>query len=129
MPITPEGTVGKQLSADGKLLVAIDSEGRFWLYPIAGGRPRELIGIKPGEDIIRWSDNDKSLFVVSDEIPAKIYRVEVLDGRRRLVHMLAPSDAAGLWNIWPVLITPDGKSYVYSDYRVLSELYLANGLR
>jgi DNA-binding winged helix-turn-helix (wHTH) protein len=129
VPITPESTVGKQLSADGKLLVAIDSEGRFWLYPIAGGRPRELIGIKPGEDIIRWSDNNKSLFVVSDEIPAKIYRVEVLDGRRQLVHTLAPSDAAGLWNIWPVLITPDGKSYVYSDYRVLSELYLANGLR
>jgi hypothetical protein len=67
--------------------------------------------------------------LVSDEIPAKIYRVEVLDGRRQLVHPLAPSDAAGLWNIWPALITPDGKSYVYSDYRVLSELYLANGLR
>jgi hypothetical protein len=116
------------VSADGKLLVAIDSEGRFWLYPIGEGRPRELLGIKPGEDIIRWSDNDKSLFVVSDGIPAKIYRVEVLDGRRQLVYTLAPSDAAGLWNIWPVLITPDGKSYVYSDYRVLSDLYLANGL-
>jgi hypothetical protein len=38
-------------------------------------------------------------------------------------------DAAGVWDvIWPVLITPDGKSYVYSDYRILSELHLANGL-
>jgi hypothetical protein len=24
---------------------------------------------------------------------------------------------------------PDGKSYVYSDYRILSDLYLVSGLR
>ena len=60
---------------------------------------------------------------------ASIYRVEFLAGRRELVYTLAPHDASGLWSIWPVLITPNGKTYVYSDYRVLSELYLANGLR
>jgi hypothetical protein len=29
----------------------------------------------------------------------------------------------------PVTLTPDGKSYAYSDYRILSDLYLARGLR
>ena len=66
---------------------------------------------------------------MGEGIPAGIYGVEVLTGRRQLVYKLAPSDAAGLWNFLAVLITPDGKSYVYSDYRILSELYLANGLR
>jgi hypothetical protein len=66
---------------------------------------------------------------VSNGIPARIYRVEVLAGRLQLVYTLVPTDAAGLWNIWPVLITPNGKSYVYSEYRILSDLYLANGLR
>ena len=28
-----------------------------------------------------------------------------------------------------LFVTPDGKSYVYSDYRILSDLYLATGLR
>ncbi len=83
-------------------------------------------GIEQSEDVIRWSDDGKFLFVVSDGIPA---RVEFLAGRRELVYTLAPHDASGLWSIWPVLITPNGKTYVYSDYRVLSELYLANGLR
>jgi eukaryotic-like serine/threonine-protein kinase len=129
MPITPEGTVGHRVSPDGKLLVAVDSEQRFWLYPIEGGQPRALSGVAPGEDVVRWSADGKHLFVVSGGIPAKVYRVEVITGRRQLIYTLAPKDAAGLWNIWPVLLTPDGKSYVYSDYRILSDLYLATGLR
>jgi hypothetical protein len=66
---------------------------------------------------------------VDNIIPASVHRVEVLTGRRHLVYTLVPSDAAGLWNIWPVLITPDGESYVYSDYRILSDLYLAEELK
>jgi hypothetical protein len=129
LPITPEGTVGQRMSPDGKLLVTVDLERKFWLYVIDGGQPRSVPGIEPGEDVIRWSADGKHLSVVSDGIPARIYRVEVITGRRQLVHTLAPSDAAGLWSLWPVLLTPDGKSYVYSDYRILSDLYLATGLR
>jgi hypothetical protein len=70
------------------------------------------------------------LFVARDTtIPARVYRIEVGTGHRQLVYTLSPSDAAGLWGIGPVLVTPDGKSYVYSDYRVLSDLYLVGGLR
>lgn len=128
-PITPEGTTGHQVSPDGKLLAAIDSDRSFWLYSMDGGQPRALSGIEPQEDAIRWSADGKYLFVASDTIPVEVYRVEVITGRRQLVYTLAPSDAAGLWNIGPVLVTPDGRSYVYSDYRILSDLYLASGLR
>jgi DNA-binding winged helix-turn-helix (wHTH) protein/Tol biopolymer transport system component len=129
VPITPEGTVGKQVSPDGKWVVALDSERRSWLYPTTGGPPKALSGIEPAEDPIRWSGDGKSLFVVDNIIPASVHRVEVLTGRRHLVYTLVPSDAAGLWNIWPILITPDGESYVYSDYRILSDLYLAEELK
>jgi dipeptidyl aminopeptidase/acylaminoacyl peptidase len=131
LPITPEGTVGKSISADGKLLVAVDGERECWLYPIDGGRPRALSGIETEEETIRWSADGKDLFVANyDFIPAKVYRIEVRTGRRQLVYNLAPSDAAGLWgNIDPILLTPDGKSYVYSDYKILSDLYLVSGLK
>ena len=128
LPITPEGTAGEQVSPDGKLLVAVDQEQKFWLYPMDGGKPTPLSGIESGEYAIRWSNDGKHLFVANSSIPATIYRVEVSTGRRQLVYKLAPSDLAGIWNIWPVLITPDGKTYVYSDYRILSDLYLASGL-
>jgi hypothetical protein len=40
-----------------------------------------------------------------------------------------PPDVAGVRAVQPTLITPDGKSYVYTFRRVLSDLYLAKGLR
>jgi eukaryotic-like serine/threonine-protein kinase len=131
LPITPEGTVGKSVSPDGKLLVAVDGERKFWLYPTDGGQQRALSGIEPDEETIRWSADGKDLFVANNGvIPAKVYQIEVSTGRRKLVYSLAPSDAAGLWgNIDPILLTPDGKSYVYSDYKVLSDLYVASGMR
>jgi len=129
LPITPEGTAGERVSPDGKLLVAADQERKFWLYPTDGGQPAALSGVRPGENAIRWSVDGKYLFVASDGIPVEINRIEIATGRRQFIWKIAPSDLAGVWDVWPVLITPDGKSYVYSDYRILSDLYLANGLR
>jgi Tol biopolymer transport system component len=128
-PLTPEGTVGQRVSPDGKLLVAVDLEQRYWLYPILGGQPRAISGIAPGEKVICWSADGRHLFVATADNPAEVYGVEVSTGRRRLLYTLAPIDSAGLWTIWPIRLTPDGKSYVYSDYRILSDLYLATGLR
>ena len=91
LPITPEGTVGKSVSPDGKLLVAVDGERKFWLYPTDGGQPRALSGIEPEEETIRWSADGKDLFVANyDVIPAKVYQIEVSTGRRQLVYNLAP---------------------------------------
>ena len=130
LPITPEGTVGYQVSPDGKTIVAGDSNSKFWLYPIEGGKSKELLGIEAGENGIRWSADGKFLFVASPGIPVQINRIEVATGHRQFVRVIVPGDLAGIWgDIWPVLITPDGKSYVYSDYRVLSDLYLASGLK
>ena len=130
LAITPEGTAGHWVSPDGRLLAAFDAQRKFWLYPMDGGQPSSLSGIEPGESVIRWSGDGKYLFVTNEGvIPVRIYRVEVLTGRRQLVYMLAPSDPAGLWSIYSVLVTPDGKTYVYSDVRILSDLYVASGLR
>ncbi len=130
LPITPEGTVGKCVSPDGKLLAASDQGQKFWLYPTDGGTPKALSGIEPEEEAIRWSADGKNLFVANyGIIPVPVYQIEVITGRRKLVYNLAPRDAAGLWDIAPILLTPDGKSYVYSDYKILSDLYVASGMR
>ena len=39
------------------------------------------------------------------------------------------ADAAGVGEIWPRLITPDGRYYVYTYVRSLSDLYLAEGFK
>ena len=117
-------------SPDGKFMAAVDLEHQFCLYPVDGGPPKALSGIEPGEVPIGWAADSKHLFVATVKaVPVRIYRTEVGTGRRQFVSKVAPSDLAGLWGSLIVHITPDGKSYVYSDYRILSDLYLASGLR
>jgi DNA-binding winged helix-turn-helix (wHTH) protein/Tol biopolymer transport system component len=129
-PITPEGVIGNHVSPDGKLMAAVGLDRKFWLYPVDGSQPVPLSGIEPGEVPIGWSSDGNHLFVATVEaVPVRIYRTEVSTGRRQFVSKVAPSDLAGLWGFLTVHITPDGKSYVYSDYRILSDLYLASGLR
>ncbi len=40
-----------------------------------------------------------------------------------------PADPAGVFYVPLVALTPDAKSYVYSYLRVLSELYIVDGLK
>jgi len=127
-PITPEGVLGNHVSPDGKLMAAVGTKN--WVYPVDGGQPTALSGIEPGEVPIGWSADSKHLFVATVEaVPVRIYRTEVSTGRRQFVSKVAPSDLAGIWTSLLIHITPDGKSYVYSDYRILSDLYVASGLR
>jgi hypothetical protein len=59
----------------------------------------------------------------------KVYRVDMTTGERSLWKELVPPDPAGVLTMGPILMTPDGKSYVYSYRRTLDELFLLEGLR
>ena len=50
-------------------------------------------------------------------------------GRRDVWRDLAPADLAGLVDPPRPVITPDGKTYAYSVYRIVSNLYLVEGLK
>ena len=41
-PITPDDVVADLISPDGKRLLTYDLQGKFWLYPLQGGTPREV---------------------------------------------------------------------------------------
>jgi DNA-binding winged helix-turn-helix (wHTH) protein len=125
-PITPEGTSGTELSPDGNLLVAVDTDGHLSIYPVAGGQASEVRGVEPGELPVRWHQDGKSLFVSrSDRLPVKVYRVELASGRRDFVQDLAPGDPAGVFpDISSVFATPDGRSFLYSYFRQQSDLYV-----
>jgi tRNA A-37 threonylcarbamoyl transferase component Bud32/Tol biopolymer transport system component len=133
-PVTPEGIQirfnGGALSPDGKLVAAVGPEERVILYPIEGGEPRPAPGVAPGELPVRWS-TATSLFVVSrpGEMPSRIFRVDLATGRREPWKQLTTLDPAGVFSIDPIMMTPDGKAHVYSYRRLLSDLYLVEGLR
>ncbi|HKM89900.1 MAG TPA: protein kinase [Candidatus Acidoferrales bacterium] len=130
-PVSPEGIDARAfaLSPDGRTVAGIASDEKGYLYPLAGGDPRPISGLALGEQPINWSADGRSLYVYKPgQLPAQVYRIELATGNRTPWKLLAPSDPAGVWRIGPVLITPDAKFYVYGFHRILSDLFLADGL-
>jgi eukaryotic-like serine/threonine-protein kinase len=131
VPVTPEGSAFLLPHApDGHHVLSTDADGRVLLYSFEGEAPRVVPGIEPGEVPLRWSGDGRYLFVRRrDDPPLRIDRLEVASGRREGWLSFVPADPAGVLAISSVLLTPDGRSYVYTYHRLLSELFLVDGLR
>ena len=128
-PITPEGTAGDIVSPDGKFLLAQDNERRLWLYPIAGGEPSKTpIVLQPTEEVFRFIGPDTILTALRT-IPLHVVRVDVTGGHREPWKTIAPADPAGVHDIPVIRFSADGKSYAYSTARILSDLYVVDGLK
>jgi Tol biopolymer transport system component len=130
--ISPEGyrNFRRTVSPDGKFVAAKGPDQRLYLYPLAGGEPAAIPGLTPEDSPTAWSADSRSLYVYRRrELPAKVYRVDVATGRKELWKELIPSDAAGVLNISPPIVTQDGKNYAFSYIRMLSDLYLVEGLK
>ena len=133
-PITPEGVGTCDLSPDGQVVIGKDydkdySGGVARFYPIDGGPPRVIPGLLPG-DMYSWSTDPHTLYVHQwKQQPIRIFRLNVLTGERKLFREIHPSEEPGVCDMSHVLISADGRAYVYSYMRMLSELYLVKGLR
>jgi hypothetical protein len=111
--ISPEGInpIALSLSPDSQLIAGIGPDQKAYLYPVAGGEPRLIPGLLPGEEPINWSTDSRSLYIHQPgELPAKIYRLEIATGQRELWKQLMPSDPAGVGLIGPILMSSDGKT-------------------
>jgi eukaryotic-like serine/threonine-protein kinase len=130
--ITPEGTnaLSFALSPDGQQVAAVGPDGKGYFFPVAAGEPKPIQGLEPGEAPIAWSDDGNSLYIFrSGELPAQAYRLEIATGRRTLWKQLMPPDPAGVEYVGPILPAPNGKAYAYGYRRLLSDLYLVEGLK
>jgi serine/threonine protein kinase len=131
--ISPEGvslTNSDPISPDGRTVFAFGPDRRLLLYPTGPGEPRPIPGIKDEEVAIRWTADGRAIWIYRpNEAPTKVYRLDVTTGERTLWKELTPPDPAGVLQIAPILMTADGKSYVYSYRRTLDELFLVEGLR
>jgi len=130
--VTPEGTNGLSfaLSPDGRQVAAIGPDEKGYLFPIPSGDPQPIKGLEAGEVPVSWTADGHSLFVYrGGDLPSKVYRLDVVSGNRSLWKELMPPDPSGVEFVGPVLPTPDGKSYVYGYRRLLSDLYLVEGLQ
>ncbi len=131
-PVAPEGVNGTAfvISPDSSMIAGIGPDQKGYMYPVAGGEPRPIAGLNPGEQPITWSADGRSLYIYQPgELPARVDRLDLATGKRTLWRQLMPSDPAGVENIGPILLTPDAKTCVFGYHRLLADLYLVEGLK
>ena len=125
-PITPEGTRDGTLSADGKLILARGAEGKYFIYPIAGGEPQAVTALTEADTVAEWSADGRSVLVYRRaEIPCRIERVDLATGRRTLFKEFAPADRTGLLSMREIFVTDDLRSYAYTAYYQVSSLFVS----
>jgi eukaryotic-like serine/threonine-protein kinase len=131
-PVSPEGIdpLVLALAPDGSQVAGIGADGKAYLYSLTGAPTKSVPGLLPSEQLIEWSADGKSLYVYRPgEFPAKVSQLDITTGKRTLWRSLAPADPAGVSQIGPIVMTPDGTSYIYGYHRTLSDLYLVEGLK
>ncbi len=129
-PVTPEGIRICAVSPDGQLVIGKGLKGGLaQFYPIDGGPPRAIPGLLPG-DMFAWSSDPHILFVYQwAQLPIRVYRLNVLSGERQFFKEFHTPDPTGLCDMSHILLSADGRAYVYSYMRMLSELYMVKGLK
>jgi Tol biopolymer transport system component len=127
--VSPEGYGGGLVSPDGKWATVRGPDRKRYLYPLSGGEPKPIPGIGPEDAPLQFGPDGRFLYVAaSGEAPAQVYRLDLATGKKEPWKTLMPADAAGVSTINP-LPTPDGSAYVYNYTRVLSDLFLVDGVR
>ncbi len=130
-PVTPEGVTGTLVSPDGQFLLARDLEEKqaIAIYPLNGGEPRQIPGLADEDRVIRWGPDGQSLYVYRPrEQPLRLFKLNLATGRKEPGKEIIPADVAGIRGPINVLITPDGRGYIYAFTRSLTDLYLVTGL-
>jgi dipeptidyl aminopeptidase/acylaminoacyl peptidase len=132
--ISPEGVVaalpGFAVSPDGKAVAAIGPDRKATLFPIDGGQAREIRGPADGEFPLRFSADGRFLYLWKrGDVPARVTRLEIATGKRETWKDLIPADPSGVERISNVLVTPDTRGYAYCFTRLLSDLFVVEGLK
>jgi eukaryotic-like serine/threonine-protein kinase len=135
-PLSPENIWGEAyrpfaVSPDGRYVAGMTGQQTISLYPVdAGAPPIAVTGAEAGEVPIQWSADAASLFVYRPTaLPARVYKVNLATGARELWKEFTPTDPAGVYKIAPISITADGSAYAYDALRMLSDLYVVDGLK
>jgi Tol biopolymer transport system component len=127
--VTPTRFWDLPVSPDGSRVAMVGEDGRAAIYPIAGGTPVEIPTIVRGEFPITWTADGRALLVAGpSNVPHRVFRIDLSTAQRTLWKELHPPQVAGI-RLSQVSVTPDGRSFLHMYSRLLSNLYVADGIK
>jgi hypothetical protein len=131
-PASPEGfnSIHRlHVMPNGKQFVALNQNTNAWnLYQFEDGKCAPLLGGEYDDYPLQWSADGKYIYVGVQSPDSSIWRIELTTGHRQLWKRITAGDSAGAFWVFPVSITPDGKSFSVQYVRSLDQLYTVEGL-
>ena len=128
-PVGPSDFRGISVAKDGMRIVGIKASGEAVIFDTSTQKLQAIPGIGPGESVQGWTDDGQALLLTaSTPWEAQIYRVEVGSGKRNLLQKFELEDKAGSSLNIRALYKERSKTYVYNVRRILSNLYVVEGL-
>jgi len=137
VPIAKEGAdfAGYGLvSPDGSFVAGPSRNGDILILPLAGGTPRRITaamtGLDRGAAPAGWTADGQHLFVYrGGPVPNPVRLLDLSTGQTQPWRDLTLQDPAGVARIEPVRVAPDGRSWAFGYVRILSNLYVVEGLK
>jgi Tol biopolymer transport system component len=126
--VLPEGVDRGVPSPDGKFVAAYDGNTPK-IYTIAGAEVRALPSLASYDLIDKWIADGKSLLVWNYASSSRLDRMDIASGKRVPLTAIKPPDNTGVVSFAFCRATPDGKFHVYSEYRLLTDLFVVSGFR
>ena len=83
----------------------------------------------PRNGFAGWLADSKAFLVRSSDSPVQFVSVDVATAAQTPVATIAVSDPAGVVSLGGTAFAPDGDHYLFNYFRVLSELYIIDGLK
>jgi Tol biopolymer transport system component len=126
--VTPEGVMSMgPVSPDGRYMAALDADRQLVLYGLEGGDTRRVPGAAEPGELNEWSADGRTIFTSEDRAPRLLFFTrDIATGARELWRNIEAADAAGVYGMRG-LLTPDGKTVLYTYQRFLSNLYSITG--
>jgi hypothetical protein len=131
--IAEPGMLATLVAPDGQRVLVADPIGGYLIWPLDGSKPLPVDGLDNQDRPIQWSADGRFLYLRRpDEATVQIDRFNLATGRRESWKELTPRDPAGVIGVatgrGELAMTRDGKSYVFTYWTGLRDLFLVNGL-
>lgn len=131
-PITPEGTAGGPVSPDGRKIIVRGPDGRQGVWSIDGNALQTIPGLDPRYGITGWLADSVSVYAAQDgavQKTRKIYKLNTVTGKMEFWKEFGGVLSGGISGIAPPHFSRDGSAYAYVYVRLLSQAYVAKGLK
>jgi len=133
-PFTAEGIEPVRLwtmpvSPDGTRLVARGPDGRMHAYRVGSEGSESIPGLADPDVPLEWSSDGRALYIGRNVGGTwHVRALEVATGRVTPLFDVTPPNVEGL-RVSQILLSPDARYFVHSYSRLLTDVYLVEGIR